>query len=260
MKENPISKNRSRRFFMKSTGAIISGTALTGTAAAQSSTGLSIEESKVLVEQDDYIIRKTTTNEEVYVTKFYTDGPKQGQMELVELGQASNVSLSEESNGPSLSTNTVGAEAQISASGNVIVTRSKNIGGLTGESCDTNFCSGFTYDHRYGGFTFELNDVVSNFSQAVLGTALANLLVQYTRWGASSNIPSLLAGFLVSSLSGSSFTFIPRDVDKEQWWGAGSLKPKVKHGAAEGWDVHYSDVVVFYTGDQHVNFLDGRCG
>jgi len=245
---------------MKSAGVLAGSTALPGVASAQSSETPTIHESKVLVKRDNFVIRKTIADDEVHITKFYTEGPKQGQMELAKAGEAGSVSFREESDGSEIGSDSVSAESLVETSGDVIVERSKSIGGKTGESCDTDYCDGFTYEHRWGGFTFELVDVVGNITKTVLGTGLSNLIVQYTRWGSKTNLPSLLAGFLIGTLSGNSFTFVPYDVDKEQWWGAGELNPKVKHGAAEGWDKDYNDVTVFYTGDQHISFLNGSCG
>jgi len=251
-----------RRTLLRTVGTVSSITLLSTNSIAQSENSevVAPEESEVLIKEENYIIRKITVSGTVFATKVYTGGPMEGKVKQVKVGEDDSVVFSEE--GVSVqdaSIEVVTASEEVEKSGNEVIKRSKNLGGSIGFSCDANYCEDGTYAHKYGGVTFELTELANGIGHAVLAGAIGGLLATYTVYKASAGIVGLLSDTLINMNTGKTYTFIPIDVDRKQWWGAGDLKPKVKNKIGQGWDLDRWQVSTFHTGDKHLGHFTGGC-
>jgi hypothetical protein len=239
------------------------GSLLSTTSKAQESlpSKKNVEESKVLSKTSTYVIRKIVIDGEVFVTKVHTGGREEGQVSYARVGADDAIAFAEEEGRNTDSSVEVrSATTTLQQSGSIGIKRAKNLGGSLGYGCDADFCTTHTYTHQYGGVTFELTKLASAVSHAALAGLLASILATYTVYEATAGVVGFLTDTLVNLTSTKKFTFIPVDVDREQWWGAGDLKPKVKNKVGNDWDMHRWDCNTFYTGDKHLGFLNENCG
>lgn len=215
----------------------------------------------LIVEKEDYKLYKIINDGSVSLGKFYTDGPKKGEIIHLDL-EDENVDINVETNEQEdISINQVEALQAVEAQGHKIVKRSKNVSRELGP-CDQDFCDGFTYTHVQTGFTVEFVDHISSFEGVILGEAIAMLAEVYleskiSKWVIRST--SAIVGLLSLVATGTRATISPWDHDKCGW--LRGCRPAVEIGVAEGWDVHANNLTNVQDNEHsHIGGLDPRCG
>jgi len=233
MKEDFIRK--SRRSVIKSAGVLASGAVFTGAASA-SEDGPSISESEVIESNSNYEIQRYTIEDKTYVTLLEKSGEKKGEVTCLSLDSAP-VTTEDLSS--------IRVKPLVSTQGEVVVDRSKNIGGSLNKDCKYNYCDNRKYEHRYGGVTIELTERADYFSNSALVAALGTVVKTATRFNPQFWVLSAVAGWFISQATGESITLMPKDND-------GFFGPEIQKCYGLGWDLGPNEVQQYSLGDGHL--------
>lgn len=256
--------------------AVLGGGLSVGSARTTAATSGSTASTTILRRRDRYNDMLTEYDGQVSLARFYTDGPRQGALELVELGDASSVTVSRQTD-----IRTSGSSDQLAATTSsddlavvqqdgtektvdqaisqqslTAVERSADIDRDLGTTCGENYCQGFDYEHRQTGVTFELTKAADLLGDRVIAQVISALASQYgTPY--IGGLASILAAAVVG-LGGKSYTVSPWDHDYDGWVFSG---PEIMSGVGLGWDLYPANLTVYNVErDKHLSWLWGSCG
>lgn len=174
-----------------------------------------------------------------FLTLSHVSGDEEGKIEYIRV--------------PDVDVSGQQATSKVRSEGNIIVERSKNLGGSLDEDCSYNYCNNCKYEHVYGGFTFELTDPADTAAKDALSATILTLVKELSRleprvWAISTAI-----SIIISQFGGDTYTLMPIDDD-------GLTGEERKECIAANWDAGPNEVqqYIFQTG--HINgILDPRC-
>ncbi|WP_440772367.1 hypothetical protein [Natronorubrum sp. DTA28] len=274
--KSKLSINDNRRNFLKCGVGLTALGAIPATTSAKSTDDFESEfkraadtddvsaTTSVLSRTDKYNLVRVAFDGKIWLGKFYTNGRREGQLELAEVGPVGDVHLVEGVRSNEAANVQYSIQEDFATTSLAVVERSTNIDRSLGEYCNEDFCDGFTYEHGQTGFSVEFSDLADELGVGTVGAAIGALVEMYmsNRWARwIGGAVGIIAAAIISVGTGRSYTISPWDRDSSGTIGGIGSGPQVRLGVGAGWNLYPDDLQRVLTNrGTHLGELDYRCG